>query len=327
MLKEDIKNKKVLIISHTDLDGCGGVILSKRYSELLNYPDIIMANYNEPDYDYNKLKDYNYIIYSDFSPDEKSRNIIQENNIECICHDHHTAVENELKQYTYDKFTFNFDNTICGTKIYYNWLVDNFNIPTNTCMEEFIELVNTYDMWDKTSDLWPKAQDLNRLLYKVIDYKIQSIKKYDLFVKMMNMKFDNETDHFVYNRMELDKIQQDKNRELELFNEIISKPGKTIKTRKDEKGRYFAVIRCNSKVSAICNRLLEKYKKLDYVIALNSYSRENPSVSLRSKDHVNVLEMERVRGHECAAGMEDASLEDHENIWSGKVFSIPYKKE
>ncbi|MGD9679027.1 MAG: hypothetical protein AB7V16_11855 [Vulcanibacillus sp.] len=322
----NFENKKILISSHNDLDGVFPIILAKRYSQQLGNPDLWMNGYNDSDYNHDELQNYDVVIYPDFSPDEKCRKIIQDNNIICYVLDHHIAVYDELTKWakTYDKVFYTFSETQSGTEIFYNWLKENFNIETNQTIDEAVILVSTYDTWKKESPLWTEAQNLNRLLYKVLDYKTQGLRKYNLFISIMNHKFDFE-DHFYFNKIEMMKINQDIAKEDELFNEIISKPGKTIKTRKDEQGRYFAVIKCNSKVSAICNRLLEKYKKLDYVIALNAFNKEKPSISLRSKQHFNLLELERAKGHEGAAGIENASTEDHENIWSGNMFSIPYR--
>jgi len=323
-------DKRVLVQTHNDLDSSGGIIFGKRYADALNNPDVWMSGYGEIDYKYDELKNYNVIIYTDFSPDEKSRRIIQENNIKCYILDHHIAVFEELSAWLkeYPTVEYTFSETQSGTEIFYNWLKLNLNIETNNVIDEFVQLVTTYDTWQKQSSLWTQAQNLNRLLYKVLDYKVQGndLRKYKLFISMMNHKFDF-ADSFEFNKIELVKIQQDINRENELFEDIISSPGKTIKTRKDEKGRFFAIIKCNSKVSAICNRLLEKYKKLDYVIALNAFNRDKPGTSLRSKEHFNLLELERVKGHEGAAGLCETTMEDHENIWSGTVYSLPYRKE
>lgn len=321
----NFNNKKVLISSHSDLDGLFPIILSKKYYDILNHPDLWMNNYDDIDYKYNELKNYDIIIYPDFSPNEQCRKIIEENNIQCYILDHHVAVYNELIEWTktYNNVEYTYSEIECGSKLYYKWLLKNFNIEKNTVIEEVIELVNTYDTWKKDSPLWIQAQNLNRLLYKSIDYKINTLDKYNLFISMMTMKFDND-EHFKFNRLEEAKIQQDIDKENEMFFEIISSP-KNIKTRKDDKGRYFAIIKCSSKISAICNRILEKYKKLDYVIALNTYSQANGAISLRSKD-INLLELEHIKGHENAAGYQNATEEDQNNIWSGKVYSIPYKE-
>jgi len=323
----DFSNKKVLVSSHSDLDGTFPVVLARRYSEQLNNADTWMNNYNDEEYKYDELKNYDVIIYTDFSPDEKCRKIIKENNITCYILDHHIAVNEELVAWSkeYDKVFYTFSETCSGTEIFYNWLKENFNIETNVTIDEAVTLVTTYDCWQKQSPLWIQAQSLNRLLYKVLDYRASGLRKYNLFFSMMSHKFDFE-EHFTFNKIEQIKIKQDVDREDELFLDIISNPGKTIKTRKDEKGKYFAIIKCNSKVSAICNRILEKYSKLDYIIALNAFKKEEPSISLRSKEHFNLLDLERVKGHTGAAGLENADIEDYENIWSGKTFSIPYKK-
>lgn len=316
---------KVLYSIHNDLDAIGILCLIRHYSYLLEDFDIWINNYEDPNYQYDELKNYNKIIYADFSPDEKCRQIIQENNIQCLIFDHHEAAVDELKNWKYNNYTYFYDNTKCGTTLFYEYYLKKvFGILTNKCIDEFCTLIETYDTWKKTSELWKKATDLNRLLYKTLDYSKSDLSKYNLFLSLIEYKFNNNID-FVFNKIEQIKIQNDINKENELFFKLTNNPSKYIKTRKDEKGRYFCVIKLNKKISAICNRLLEKYSKLDYVIALNDYDKENLGISLRSKEHINLLEYENVKGHNNAAGLTNVTQELFDNLWSSKVYCIKNK--
>lgn len=318
----------LLILSHTDLDGLGIVCLADYYKDIIKYDDLCMANYGdfeEGRHSYELLKQFDTIWYFDFSPDLKSRQIIEENNIKCICGDHHEAVKEDLMNWSYDKFSYIYKEDQCGTKIFFEFLKKEFNIQYSTSIEEFSELVNTYDLWQKDSVLWTKAQNLNRLLYKSLEYYKDGFAKYKFFIECIKHKFDF-LDNFEFNKLEMKKINDDIKKEDDLFFDIINNAGSKIKTRKDELGRHFSVIKLNSKISAIANRLLEKYKKLDYVIAINCFDKNKPGVSLRSKEHVNLLEYENVKGHENAAGYENVTQEIIDNLWDGS-YIIPIRKE
>lgn len=319
----------ILISSHSDLDALGCYILYNILrQESEDTIDFWMNNYGDYEdnvYEYDQLKSYDKIIYADFSPDEKCRAIIQENNIPCIVCDHHIAVEEDLKAWDYDKKEYYFDNEKCGTKIFYEYLIKNYNLYNNKVLEEFIELVDTYDLWKKDSELWIKASDLNRLLYKTMVFYKEGISKYTTFVSLIMNKILYE-DSFEFNKIEQQKIIDDKKREDTIFNDIIKNPAKTIKTRKDSKGRHFCVIKCNTKVSMICNRLLDKYSKLDYVFAINTFNKDRLSISVRSKPHINLMELEGIKGHEQAAGLLNVDQELIDNLWSGKVYSFKYKE-
>jgi len=317
---------KTLISTHNDLDAVGSMIVTRYYAYLLNNPDIWSNGYEDIDYAYEDLKKYELIIYPDFSPDEKARKIIQENNIVCYIFDHHEVVYNDIIEWKkeYKNVHYVYTTEFSGAKIFYNFIKENYSIEINPVLEQFIEYVSIYDTWEKNNPSWIIAQNLNRLLYKSINYKIKNIHKYDLFIDMMNSKFNNDTS-FSFNRLEEIKINQDIKKEKELFQSIISKPNVLIKSRKDSKGNYFAIIKCNSKISAICNMILEKYKKLDYIIAINYFDENNPKVSLRSKEHFNLLELQNVKGHENSAGYENPTIEFCSKLWDNTLYEIPYK--
>lgn len=313
-----------LLITHVDLDAQGVYLLSKYYNiefDAIMFQDY--SNYDTGNFPYEDLTKYTTIWYFDFSPDSRSRDIIQKNNITCIIGDHHIAVEKEINEWEYDKKTYIFDNERSGTKIYYDFIKQVYNFESKSVVEEFVTLIDTYDLWKQDSELWTKASNLNRLFYKVADYTKPEEKKYHIFSDLIEHKL-NYSDTFEFNSIEQRKINEDIKKEDSIFCEYITGK-KKIKTRQDEAGRYFSIIQINSKISAVCNRILLKYKKLDYIIALNSYNGNN-RVSIRSKKHINLLEYENVKGHENAAGYENVTEDFFEGLWTGKVYSLTLKK-
>ena len=307
------------LITHTDLDGVGNIVVSSYYN--INFVRVITSNYGNNEEEHMLLLEMtsdDEVIYTDFTPDEESQKLIMENGIKCKIFDHHeTQVENInnfCKEYPYAEYIFNTD--ICGTKIYYQYLLNN-GFEGNKVLSEFVELVDTYDMWRKGSPLWEKAQNLNRLLFKVVSWqKKGSVEMYEFFIKGILYKCANNTS-YEFNEFEQKKIDSDIKQENDLFDEFVN--GKRqIKTRKDEKGDYFAVIKCEKKLSIICNRILDKWKKLSYVIAINEYDKENPKVSIRCREGKSVLNLEGVKGHNEAGGVENITKELVEQLWTNK---------
>ena len=312
-----------LAVFHIDLDGLGCVALAKFFSSQLGISDIWIRNYTDYEdgtFEYNRVKEYQEIWFFDFTPDEKCRQVIQENSMTCIIGDHHAKVKEEIDKWDYNK-TYIYREDISGTEIFFNFLVDTFHIEDTDVIKEFVQLVTTYDLYKEESPLWKSAQDLNRLLFKVCDYSRKDLDKYKLFFDIIDHKFSIQ-DHFEFNKIEKIKIQEAVKKEEELFNKIISNPGKYIKTRKDSIGRYFCIIQLNSKISITCNKLLAKYSKVDYIMAINTYNPDNPSISLRSRKGINLLEYEGVSGHEEAAGMPNMTEEYIDKLWSGKIHGL-----
>ena len=137
-------------------------------------------------------------------------------------------------------------------------------------------------------------------------------------------------DHFFFNSLEQSKINADISKENQLFEGLVNNASKEISTRKDEKGLYFVVFHCNSKISAICNRLLTKYKKLTYVICINNYDKENPKISLRSREGFNLLSLTFCKGHENACGVSEDDVgsmkEFVKKLENKEIYDLGYKE-
>jgi len=321
-------------IFHTDLDGISNLLLVKQFN--LQFDEIYSLNYNEYDeYDsvINLLTEEDTIIFSDFSPNKKWMEMIEEKNCSIEVYDHHGDKETKdsaydlLSNWKYPKLKYFYEEDKCGSEIFYLNYIKPTLKEVNPVVEEYLKLVSIFDTGQTKHVLYNKAQDLNRLFWKTINYGKKDLERYNFFIiNCMKYKFDNN-DIFKFNKLEETKIKEDKNRELEIFNKIISGGKSTIKTRKDDKGRYFSVIKLKSKATGISNLLLDKFKKLSYILIINYYDSDNMKISLRSRDEIDVTELENVKGHKCAAGYEDVTNQICEDIWNGKIYSLKYKKE
>ena len=316
-----------------DLDGICPYILNKFFK--INFTDSISTNYGEL-LELEPIKNNNYqnVIYIDFTPSESIRKIIEEKQMNVLILDHHLAVKEEIEEWCklYSKVEYIFDNDRCGTKIYYNYLMENgYKGKTNSVVEHIVNLTNTYDLYRQNDELWSEAESLNRLLYCTGKFYIKDdrFKCFEFFINNMLWKMQN-ADHFFFNSLEQSKINADISKENQLFEGLVNNASKEISTRKDEKGLYFAVFHCNSKISAICNRLLTKYKKLTYVICINNYDKENPKISLRSREGFNLLSLSFCKGHENACGVSEDEVgsmkEFVKKLENKEIYELGYKE-
>lgn len=310
-----------LLVTHTDLDGLGNIVVADYFN--LGFDKVISTNYGDRG-EHDTLIAMNgndSVTYTDFTPDEEAMKIIAERGICSEIYDHHESVENLMKKFEDEHSSFVryfYDNSICGTKIFFNNLcIRCKNVVISESLTEFVDLVDTYDMWKNDSDLWEKAQNLNRLVFKTAMWSASTnVEKYKFFTNGALWKCRNMT-HYNFNDFENRKINEDIKVEDDIFSEYVCKK-REIKTRKDSKGNYFSVIRLNKKISIICNRLLDKYKGLSYIICINTFDENNPKISIRSRDDFSVLSLEGVKGHKCAGAVEKVDSVLCENLWKNR---------
>lgn len=318
MKLNELDLSKTLFISHVDMDGVLPYILNKFFN--IEYGKTILTNYNE-DQEHSDLESgrYDNIIYVDFSPNESARAIIKNLNLNCLVIDHHIAVNQELTDFSKDfyKLEYIFNNEKCGTKLYYEWLKEQ-GYQGNEVSDYIVELTDTYDLYKREHELWNECDKCNRLLYVTCKWYLlrnnpfDRMNAYEFFINSMLWKMQN-ANHFFWNTLETSKISEDIKKENQIFEDLINNASTKISTRKDCKGHYFAIFNCTSKISAIAYRMLQKYKKLDYCIAINNFDEKNPTISLRSREGFNLLNLKSVKGHEQAGGI---NFEDVTNIFN-----------
>lgn len=308
-----------LLITHIDLDGCGSLIINSIFD--IKFDKINFTNYgdsNELEF-LEELKKDDIVVYTDFSPNESARKLIKLSNCKCIIYDHHESVYDEISKWEYDNFEYHYDISKSGTKIYYDLIKNNY--PNNLVLNEFVELVSVYDLYQKTSPLWEMADKLNRCFFKTLTYYKQGADKFMSFIKNQVYKCTNFTE-FKFSSWEQEKIDKDIQEEEEIFNELVLHSAKLLKTRKDEDGNYFVVVKLNKKISAIASRILNKWKKLQYVIVINTYKNDDWKISIRSRDDFNMLEYKGVKGHPSACAIENCTHDVAKSIWEGKFYCL-----
>lgn len=331
MFFDDFNFDKCLRVSHCDMDGLMPVILD-RYFGLL-FSKTISTNYGD-DLELESVKSglYEFVVYTDFTPSDCVKKAIEEQNMKVIIFDHHIAVNEEILNWSkiYNNIYYLFDNDRCGTKIYYDYLIDN-GCESNSVVEEIVDLVNVYDLYNQESELWENAFKLNTLMYCTGKYweKTDKFKCFEFFMNTVLWKMQNAK-HFFFNNLETSKINADIAKANSLFENLINNAKCEISTRKDSKGFYFAVFHCNSKVSDICSKMLKKYSKLSYVCCINNYDKDNPRISLRSKEGFDLTELKYVKGHANASGVAVEEVGDIKDfiakLENKEIYELGYKE-
>jgi len=318
-----VLNKKILHCTHSDLDGFGCMVLGKYFP--VNATETLVMDYSDynedSSFNYDQLKGYDKIIFTDFSPNDKVRAIIEEENCECLILDHHIGVQEEIEEWTYEKKDYFFNNEECGTLLFLNYLTAVYPDTTvSNSLIDFVNLVDTYDLWKEKSPFWDDAKGLSILLFKHISYSKEGYDKYEWYLSVTLKKLANNPNNFFYSPVEIQKLKADKIKENKLFNDVCKK----LLLRKDAEGNYFVIFKARSKISFLASRLLNKYTKVKYAIVINTWESDLWKLSVRTKDdrNLNLLDFENCAGHELACGVKDVSQEYIKDLWSGKVHHL-----
>lgn len=309
--------ERKLLISHCDLDGHGGIALAKYFNSILKFDVIISGDYGieEDSEQWNFFKTFNTIIFSDLSIPKERVEELRNEDIHVEFYDHHSKAD----WLSEDKDS-SFDLERCGTKIFWQDYIQPRIGRYPTIIDEFVELVDTYDLWKQDSPLWEKAKNLNNVLmglkdWNVADQLLSTKAFYDLFNKKVeNMKHWEET------RQELEIIERANKKE----EEVYQKSKKLMQIRIDSKGKVFGIFPIASKISVICSRILQEEENLDYVVAFNTWGGLSGKLSFRSRNGFNCNDIGVANGHDAAAGGQ-ISIEDSFKFLEKKNLAFTYK--
>lgn len=318
---------KILYTHYCDLDGIAPIILSQYFE--LGIDKFVPAQYGKEKNENSEfiLSSYankeNDLIITDFGISQELYNYVKEHFRSYLIFDHH---ENSLLLPEDDSNIF-VNMKQSGTLLFYKWIQNKINKRIPVIIDDFVNIVNTYDTWQKDSSLWNEAENLNRVLWKCIDfYSPEDWGKFQLFIDIQLQKLI-QGGKWRWTTYEINLIQQGiEKEEREIKNALGN-----MKIRKDNKGHKFIMYHGSSKISQVCSKLLEKYEDVDYIININTYSgsmkkQVNGKVSLRSREGFDVTQLHNINGHKQAAGGEfkEKFLID---LWVGKIKNIPYVGE
>jgi oligoribonuclease NrnB/cAMP/cGMP phosphodiesterase (DHH superfamily) len=305
---------KTLLMTHVDLDGVGNIILAKYFK--LPVDDYILVDYDQlDDLEFNQsLRKYTNIYLTDLNIQDETYNVLVENNISFLVFDHHQTTE----KFSEDP-RVTWDITQSGTKLFYNYLSKGKRVLG--IVRDFVELVDTYDMWRLESPLREDSENLNRVFFHSINYQAQGYQKYEPFIKNQFKKFERYN-NWKFLPSEVDKINIAKAKEVQDCQEAEN----LLTFREDSKGKVFGLFMARRNISKVCSYLLCKYQNLDYIICINTYNQgtDYNKVAVRSREF-NTVSLRNIEGHAHASG-GIFSRQFLTDLWAGKINELGYKE-
>ena len=323
----------MIFVTHTDLDGISSVVLNEFFGIHVN--QYVFMDYERlydkeenllPWWEPYKLDFNDSIVIADLSVHPSFYNWISTSFKDFKIFDHHQkSLDVKGKPNCY------VDEGRSGTKLYYDYLMENeaHKIRTRPIVESYSALVDVYDRWDKTSTLWPQAEELNRVFWQSLLYYKKDDSKYESYIRFQSRKFlstlDNSSYYFTdyeHNLIQKDIEKEEKEYELALKNLVL---------RTDEKGIKYLMWHGATKISACCSRLLGAFPEVKYVINVNTYSGKNVrqvngklSVRSRTPEEFDVTTLNGINGH-LSAGGGSFSISAIKNIWFSADKHLGYK--
>jgi oligoribonuclease NrnB/cAMP/cGMP phosphodiesterase (DHH superfamily) len=266
-----------ILVSHVDLDGLGPVILETLFHNQLGFDVIMNIDYGwEEDLGMiGELSKYSEVVFADMGVSEMQYDWWKTTEMKVAVFDHH-----ETSKPLIGKPDCVIDMERCGTKIFFEEYVKPRIGRYRPILNEFIDLVDAYDLWKLDNPLWQKALDLNRVMYKYACWNAADFtNKHCRFINSLLRKLENDR-VFSFTPTELRYIEESKVKEEDAF----LRAKKTLKIRKDHWGRKFGVFLAWGKISITASRLLyEDDGGFDYVVAVQDYRDEFGKLSIRSR--------------------------------------------
>ncbi|MFZ3577385.1 DHH family phosphoesterase [Virgibacillus sp. DJP39] len=164
--------KKVMLFSHSDLDGVGCVIVGKKvFGEKLDFQMLGYHQINESVEQFiknNDYKGYDEVYITDISVSEDVGELLEgiKGEIKVTLIDHHVDAL-KLNKYSWSKvITKNEKGKTSGTSLFFNLLKEEYSVLNE--LEEFVEKVRRYDSWE-WNDIYNdfEAKKLNDYYYLI----------------------------------------------------------------------------------------------------------------------------------------------------------------
>jgi len=309
--------ERKLLVSHVDLDGHACIAIARFFNEKLKFTSMMSEDYSfeEDEEKWNYMKTFNTVIFSDLSMPKEKVEELRSFDIHVEIYDHHSKAD-----WLKDDKDSSFDLERCGTKIFWQDYICPKIGRYPAIIDEFVELVDTYDLWKQDSPLWEKAKNLNNILMGLKNWDEKDpIQATQAFYDLFNKKIQNQK-HWEETRQELEIIKKANRREEEVYKKSMT----LIQIRVDSRGKTFGVFPITSKISLVCSRILQEEENLDYVVAFNTWGGLNGKLSFRSRNGFNCNDIGIANGHDAAAGGQ-ISTEDSFKFLEKKNLAFAYK--
>jgi oligoribonuclease NrnB/cAMP/cGMP phosphodiesterase (DHH superfamily) len=311
-----------ILVSHIDLDGLGPVVMEMLYRKQLGFDGVINFDYGwEEDMSLvGKLSQYNEVVFADMSLSKMQYDWWETTGVKTQVFDHHETAKPLI-----GLPGCVIDTERCGTKIFWDEYVKPRIGRYRPIVDDFVDLINTYDLWQLDSPLWEKALDLNRVMYKYACWNAERFcDKHDRFITSILRKLGNDRE-FTFTPTELRYIDESRAKEEDAFKRARD----TLKIRHDHWGRKFGVFLAWGKISITASRLLyEGDTDFDYVIAVQDYRDEFGKLSIRSRRGGDFLctDLGIFNGHVEASGCS-VTPEQAKIFYEDDRLCFKYKRE
>ena len=303
-LLKHFKDRSVLCITDSDLDGVSAHIIAREYLQpIVKYFEFEITNdreFKDINYSLIEKKIFDLIIFVDTSPKKELYDILLTHTKEIFIFDHHISGRYELG----DLDNYYFDPNRCGARIFFEEITRNIRVKR--VVKQFIELVDTYDRWQDQSLLWRDAKRLHNVLMGSAVWwnkLITNRTRFNLFINRLLDKFQYTKTFFL---SDTEKSIADDGEAKE--RKALDGARKTAKYRTDNDGNKYIWFECTSKISFVANSFLKEHaNQIQYCIGYSTYNKSKLSLSLRSIPNFDcsvLAEKYGGGGHKNASGVD-----------------------
>lgn len=307
---DQFKGKDVILMAHHDLDGVSCYLVYKTYIEPICHLSIVEIC-DRPDieaYDFDVYSPDTILLFTDISPVSKEQyDKLKEKFETIIILDHHKSARDFLGENIENYY---YDDSKCGSKIFFD--VIRKEVRVKKVISQFIELVNTFDLYQTDSLLWKDAKSLSNIMYGYVNWAIQDTQTgYDKYLNFVKAQYDK---FMTANQFHLNVYEQNLSRKAEEKERLYFAEAKRfMKIRTDGNNNTYGYTEAKSKISWVAHLLLKDNLKLDYLVIRSTFNDRAgnivPKVSIRALDnsHIDctaIAEKYSGGGHAKAAGVE-----------------------
>jgi oligoribonuclease NrnB/cAMP/cGMP phosphodiesterase (DHH superfamily) len=286
---------KRILIHHVDLDGASVGVLEEVFREKLDFDDTMLADYGfSEDPNINEyVSSFDEIIIADLSLPEEHVIPWIERGKKVMIFDHHSETS-WIQKYEGSVW----DDSRCGTKIFWEEYVKPKVGRYRPIIDQYVDLVDTYDLWDQESPLWDEAVKLNNVLGGMKNYSATN--QYEMFIPYFSWmeKKLRKLNEWTW----LEKEDGIHERAVKREQDVYDLAMKRLQIRTDSKGKIFGLTVMRSKISLVASRILQEEENMDYLVVVNSYGGITGKLSFRSRNGFNCNDLEVANGHDAAAG-------------------------
>lgn len=254
-----LREKKVLLFTHTDLDGVSCFVIAKQH---FNFVRFFLCDYGNIETRMKEnmelLDSFDMVLLTDLSVSvefaKEYSKLCKEKNIEFYILDHHEkALQLGLNDFDFARILIhNKENKLtCGTELVHEFCLELGSTVTNETIESYIEDVRQYDTWEWKSTGNLRANDLNTLSHLI------SSKKYliSFSTKFRKNKYEFSEFEKAVLEMEYDKI-----------NYYVTKKMKNV-TKKEILGYSCGIIFAEQYINEIAEEL-KKDESIDIAVII-----------------------------------------------------------